>query len=430
MTVYATPGQYLKTTYLMINDTNPSATMTGSFSSLAVPGLPSEYGYYQTYVSDPQVLLTVYPTNAFLAAATTTNERATANVLDSSIAGATGTLGTALQAIYNEPAAQQSVTLNQLTGQNHANAAGILGGAVSDAWRPVYGRMGLDSSPQHIDSPTDPHAWITATGGVGHFGSNATVSGASMSDAGVMMGLDRNSGPETLGVVGGYMNAGSETEASGANNYNANLWELGLYGDYRRGPARAGFLVGYTGGHAQATNTVNIGTAAYQASGGSGVSLVTVAARGAWRLPVGSFKLTPIAGLTYTHVATSGFTQSGAGDFSLNVARSTENSARLRLLVRVSRRVSWLGVNWRPTAGVGVRQELLNPNSAVQEGFVGIPNSSFVVYGVHPNRTMGVMGVGVRATVAKHLSAQLSYRGEFGRSTELNTFEGNVSYRW
>ncbi|MHB1567504.1 MAG: autotransporter outer membrane beta-barrel domain-containing protein [Acidiferrobacter sp.] len=43
---------------------------------------------------------------------------------------------------------------------------------------------------------------------------------------------------------------------------------------------------------------------------------------------------------------------------------------------------------------------------------------------------MGVMGIGIRATVTKSLSAQFSYRGEFGGSTSLNTFEGNVNYRW
>ncbi|WP_018914304.1 autotransporter-associated beta strand repeat-containing protein [Thiomonas sp. FB-6] len=62
--VSAAPGNYLKTTYVLVQA--PATTvLNGRFSQLQLTGLGSQYAYQLTYLSDPQVLLSLYQANSF-----------------------------------------------------------------------------------------------------------------------------------------------------------------------------------------------------------------------------------------------------------------------------------------------------------------------------------------------------------------------------
>ncbi len=432
LVVQVAPGNLpnVRNTYSLISDTNAGARLSGQFSQVTVLGLPQGYVYRLLYVTDPMMAMVTYNPNQFAQVAQTDNEKAVGNTLDTALPTASGSLYTMLNALYSEPASGQAASLSQMDGENYAEAGAVLRTASSNTWRPVYGRMGLTGTPRHHDGAHDPHVWMATTGGIDSFQNTGNASGVSSSNAGLTLGGDINRGPFTVGMAGGYGLARDTRNSPGVGTLAAHLWDLGVYGDWRHGTQRLGGMLGYTGGQLAENNAVTLGSGSYQTSGSTPISLYTAGVREAVGFRFHQVHVTRILGLTYVHTRIDGLTETGGGPLSLNVQSQSRNSLRARFLMRASRSFSWQGVHWRPSISGGVRQELLNPSTGVQESFTGIPGAGFTVDGVRANRTLGIAGVALRARVTQNLSAQLSYQGEFGASTTLNIFSGNVSYRW
>ncbi len=432
LTVQAASGAlpFVRNTYVLMNNVSATAQLSGQFNGITVEGLPQGDVYRVLYVTEPALVLMVYNPNQFVDTAQTANETTVGAVLDSALPTAAGTLFTELNALYGESPAGQAASLNQMGGEGYADAGGVLRATTADAWTPVFDHMGLGAtSPQ---KPLSAHhdVWLATTGGLNSFGDNGNASGLSSSEAGTTMGAAWRSGPFTAGVAGGYDGVWGNLKAPGAGTLTAHLWQIGAYGDWRRGADRVGMLVGYSGGRLAASRSVSLGTSGYNAAGSAPVGVVTAGIRAASSMHLRLMTLTPIAGLDYSWTHIGGLSESGGGPLGLAVAHQNDNSLDAQFVMRMSRSFSWLGLTWAPSASAGLRQALLTPSSTVQETFAGIPGQGFAITGTRANRTMGVVSASLHVSLTQDLDARVSYEGAYGSSTTLNTFSGNLTYRW
>ncbi|WP_194270184.1 autotransporter outer membrane beta-barrel domain-containing protein [Candidatus Methylospira mobilis] len=424
------PGNNLRTTYTLLNGTNPNATLSGQFANVWVRGLAAGEVYDLTYVSDPQILISVYPDAYFHNMAQTANEREVGTVLDSTVPSATGSLYNQLNSLYQLPAGQLAAAMNQIDGEIYADAPGILYNAVSDTWAPVYARMGL-SATQGGQSPANaPHLWMSGVGNFGGVSGNGNADGYSQRAGGFLVGADNKVFDGlNLGLTAGYVNAGANRNNTGSA-LSAQMWQVGGYADMNVGDnGHIGLLLGYTQGPVDFSNPSAIGTAAGQTF----ARIISAEARGSWTVDFGNgHSLTPIISLQTVYDQLGGFTESGLGALSLNVPSQNATMVAARFQTRYDYNWRAWGLDWTASTAIGVREMMNQPDPNLYLNYNGIGGQNFTVKGVQNNSSIGsgLVNAGITTHLNNALNLEIGYRGTYSGSTAINAFQGNVVWKF
>ena len=431
LAVQASAGHYLRTTYTLISDANPNATLTGQFSSIAVSGLPQNWGYNITYVTDPQLLLSVFPLTAFASAGNNSlvvspiaNVAAVGGALDAAVPSSSGTLYQQLNTLYQLPSTQLAAALQQIDGEMYANASGVLSRAVDNSWYPVYSRMGLSATQPGALPGNAPHVWISGLGSVTHIASDDNANGIRQDLGGFLMGVDNNWGRRTAGVTAGSVHAGATRNAAGDSRLSATMWQAGGYASTTFGQSgRAGLLLGYTQGPVDFTNSSVLGTATSKAT----AQVFSARTRASWtkQLNVGS-SLTPVVSLNAETVHLGQVSERGTGPLGLVVPTQDTSTVNARAQLRFDHTWSALGAEWAASSSLGVQQMLVQPDKKLMVNYAGIIGASFAVDGIQTDHTAALFGAGLTARLSDILSAEISYRGTFGTRTTENAVQGKL----
>jgi autotransporter-associated beta strand protein len=424
LAVQASTGHYLRTTYTLINDPNPNATLSGQFSSVAVSGLPQNWGYNITYVTDPQVLLSVFPLTAFASAGNTAvvvspiaNVASAGAALDTAVPTATGTLYQQLNTLYQLPSAQLAAALQQLDGEMYANASGVLSRAVDDSWYPVYSRMGLSAIQPGALPEKTAHVWISGLGSVTHINSDGNANGIRQDLSGFLIGADRNVAGWDLGLTAGSVHAGATHSASGDSRLSATMWQVGGYASTAFGSGmRAGMLLGYTQGPVNFANSSVLGATAASAT----AQVFSAQTRASWTEQLGAgSSFTPMASLNAVTVHLGQLSESGIGPMGLVVPTQNTSTVNARVQVRFDHTWTARGVEWAASSSFGVQQMLVQPDEHLTVNYAGIDGSGFAVDGIQVDRTAALFGVGLTARLGNRATMDVGYRGTYGsRATE------------
>jgi autotransporter-associated beta strand protein len=424
------PGNNLRTTYTLLTGTNPNASLSGQFANVWVTGLAKGEVYNLTYVTDPQILLTVYPDAYFKNVAQTSNEQQVGLTLDSVIPTATGSLYNQLNSLYQLPGSQLAAAMNQIDGEMYANAPGILYNAISDTWAPVYARMGLSATQGGSPPAAAPHTWISGVGDFGGINGNGNTNGFSQRTGGFLVGADNHVFDHlNLGITAGYVNAGANRNTVGST-LSAQMWQLGSYADMNVGETgHIGLLLGYTQGPVSFSNPSAIGTA----TGQTYARLISAEARGSWAVDFGNgHSLTPIVSLQTVYDQLGGLTESGLGALSLNVP--TQNTTMVAARVQTRYDYNWRawGVDWTASTAVGLLEMLNQPNAGVSLSYTGIGGQNFAVQGAENNAGTGtgLVNAGITTHLNNNLNLEIGYRGAYSGNTAISAFQGNVVWKF
>jgi autotransporter-associated beta strand protein len=411
-TVYASAGNYLKTTYVLIDNPDPTATLTGKFSSVQVAGLAQNYGFYMTYDADPQVAITVFPTAAFTPRAMTANQRNVAAVLDGAVQNASGALETSLNNLYMQSAADQTRALDRLDGQMYADTVAVLTDSVRDSWDPVYSHLGLS---RRVGANVDKDVWINSTGSIGHLEGNDNADGLRTTTGGFLAGAQTRYSGWTLGATAGVTHVGATRDYAN-DTLSATLWQTGLYASRPVGSATAGLLVGYTQG------PVSYGDASQTAR------VVSAQARVAktWEIGGGN-SITPLVAFDAAHIDLNGTRESDPA-LGLNVPGDHTTTADARFMLRFDHAWKIKSTDWVASFGAGMRQLLGTSASTMTLGINGIPGQLFTVQGTGMSRTVGEFTAGVSAHLNERLSVDVNYEGQYGGHTRNNILAGRVNW--
>ncbi len=402
----AVPGNYQKNQYILVQAPS-TTTLSGTFSKVQLVGLGSLYGYRLTYLSDPQVLLSLYPQGNFTANARTPNTAGPASALTGAIGGATGALYTGLANLNNLAPTQLARALDQMDGQMYAQSPGWLLHDVNWSWQQVFSRMNLS---QQLD-PRGVHSLFLISGArASHLLGDGNADSTREGVQSFMLGDQGRRGPWHMGALAGVTHLGAIRSGAG-DSLSATLWHGGAFAFRDLGPVRLGTVLGYTQGPVQ---TIGASREAYVLSSQTRVGR-------SFRLPGRKLSLTPLLGLNLQYLALQSVSETNA-QLGLNVPSQCQYASSALAALRLDRKWERWGVHWTFSAGLGVRHALKEPVDHVSLQFNGIPGSSFTTYGVAPDRNVYQGTLGLNARVGRHVRVGLAYEGSTGQSYRANAF--------
>ena len=407
LNIAAAAGQYLKTTYPLIQG-SPGTALTGQFSTVGLSGL-SNYGWSIAYGAN-DVLFTVFPQAPFVSAAVTPNQRAVGSVLDNVFLTSTGALYNQLNNIYTS--SDPAKALDAVNGELHNDAAtGALVG-VSHAWDQVFVHMDLSAS---VDPPPHTGAWISDTYGNLRIDGNNNADGIRQTSNDVLLGGQTFYGDWILGVVGGYTNLDA-TRYNVGDTSSAGLWNVGAYAGHPWGKAHFGVLVGYSQGSTSFTG------------GSARTRIYSAQARLARTYDFGtSSAVTPMLIVEGSHLNMNSVVSSDPV-LGLNVPSQSSNSADVRALARFDHAWTISKTEWVGSVGLGLRRLLTQPSQNLTMSFNGIPGASFTVQGVPQDRTVGLLTAGLTTHLSANLRAEIAYEGDYGQHTRGNALTGKLAW--
>jgi fibronectin-binding autotransporter adhesin len=245
--------------------------------------------------------------------------------------------------------------------------------------------------------------WINATGAQTKVGGSSGAPGFQANQYGFLAGLEQKLGDTTLGIAGGYTHTDLDEQTTGDSGITDTL-RAALYASRWLGPVGVSGTVGY-GVHflSQKRPFEGVGTAEGDHIGQE----FTTAAQASLPLTLGSFVLTPRAGLRYAYFHANGFDESGAGGQDLQVGRDNVHSLQPYVEVTLDKA---FGDPLKPVnvqLRVGYAHEVLDAGRAVS--VTSQDGTLFTASGTSLPRGYLTTGVSVGMQPTKNLKVSLGY---------------------
>ncbi len=349
------------------------------------------------------------------------NQRAVANALDSLDSN-----DPIAQAILGLNTAEEvRAASNALSGEVHASLKGALTETgqrrVAAVNRRLAARSGnpdaqsseARTSTAAFGNPSsladrDSGSWITGYGARGE--TDATPGTARMETdlRGVLFGVDRALGDHwRLGVLGGYSRT-DVTQRARLSSASVDTWSAGLYGGAEAGAWGLDFGAIHNWHAVDTSRSVRIGDLSQQLSAGYDARSWQLFAEAGYEVQAGALMLEPFAGVSYTGLATDGFSESG-GDAALTASSDTDHTAfttfGMHGAVALSDRFHVRGMaGWRHAFGD------TDPSST--HTLSG--SSAFTVTGAPTAEDAVVTEFGIEASLSDNAFLGVAYKGQYG----------------
>jgi len=134
-------------------------------------------------------------------------------------------------------------------------------------------------------------------------------------------------------------------------------------------------------------------------------------------------RLMPELGLTYTHLAVDGHTESGAGLFDLTVGRQNIDSLRSHFGAQLAASIPWGGVTFFPEVHAAYYHEFLDDDRGVTESLSGAPVlGSFAVQTSSVERDFGLVGFGLNTAftgAGVPMAVFIDYNAQVGQDSYI-----------
>uniref|UniRef100_UPI0015CE6FD4 autotransporter outer membrane beta-barrel domain-containing protein n=1 Tax=Burkholderia guangdongensis TaxID=1792500 RepID=UPI0015CE6FD4 len=277
-------------------------------------------------------------------------------------------------------------------------------------------------------TPYRPVVWGRVYGSSGRLSGNGNASGVDRHQEGFIAGADMAVNDQVrVGLAGGVTHGSLDADDNASASINS--YYLGLYGGAQYG------ALGLRGGVAQTwyridtnRNPAFTGFSDHD-SAGYGANSTQVFGEVGYALPAGAYAFEPFANLSYVHLHTNGFTESG-GAAALSGGATSQGVVFSTLGVRAA---TQLNVNTTGNLGahamVGWRHAFGDTSSTSAFAFNG-GSSAFQISGVPLARDSAVLELGLDVNATKNLTLGVSYSGQFGNSMHDNALLGNILWKF
>ncbi|MCP3473102.1 autotransporter domain-containing protein [Bradyrhizobium sp. CCGUVB1N3] len=379
---------------------------------------------------------------SFASVGVTPNQVATGGGLDSL------GLGNALVgAMLNLSAQQSQNAFDQLSGEIHASAKGVLiddsrftRDAALDRLRAAFDSVGAPSmayaavGPVKASADTDRYAvWARGFGSWGSTRGDGNAASLSRSTGGIVVGTDgRVAETWRVGLLGGYghsnVRVGDRRSSGSSDDYS-----LGLYGGTQWG--NLAFRTGgiYTWHELSMGRTVafpgfmdtlksSYGARTAQAFGEFGYRI------DAGRTALGKLSFEPFANLAYVNLSTDGFVEQG------NAAALTSQADKIgvtftTLGLRGASQVATLsGMGMTARGTLGWRHAFGDTTPLSTLAFSG--GSAFTIAGVPIARDAALVEAGLDLAITPNATFGVAYGGQFARSATDQSVKGTFAVRF
>ncbi|MEW6124164.1 MAG: autotransporter domain-containing protein [Pseudomonadota bacterium] len=448
--------------------------MTGTFETLATPGLPTFVSAQIAY-SDTTVALNLTSQMARQAGLSANQAAVGAGVDRAFNSGATASVGDAasgmLTTLYGLSGAQLPQALSALSGEAYASQQTVLIGdgaysraAVLDRLRQgAYGGTGgplavlayggpalaylgpqapaagsaaqalayATTAPEAPSAiPAGTAAWVQGFGGWTSYDGNGRAFGTDSTIGGIMAGADIQAGAWRLGAAMGYSQSGSSVSDLNASS-TVNSMLVALYGGTMLGPVSVRLGATYAFNQIDASRAVAfpgfLETATAQYDGGTAQVFGEVG----YGFAVQALAIEPFAGLAFVHLSTDGFTENGAPAAGLSVGSSTANVGYGTLGLRAATSFALSGgMTLAPHASAAWQYAFGDTTPSAQPSLTAIPGTAFSVSGVPLAQNAALVEGGVDLILNPQARIGASYVGQFGDGVTVNAFSANLSWRF
>lgn len=420
--------------------------LTGTFANVAVDGLPFISPSLSYDANNAYLRLTRNGT-AFASLATSTNQRATANALDAGPAAsglgllitsqAAAGARTAFDALSDEVhASAQTALLNDglvlreaLTGR--LRQASAIGGTGPEA---ALARGGPALAFASDAGPFTPAAatrfWTQGLGSWGRIGGDANAASAGTTQAGFLAGADWRIGPGLLaGVAGGATNSSLRVHDR-ASSAQIDSAHLAGYAAAMAGPLTLRAAAAASFGQLDSSRTIALPGYFDSASARYDATTAQIFGEVGYGLSLGSVAAEPFAGLALVHLHRDGFDESGGGIAALSGAGRDSDIGYSTLGGRLA------------TSFVQPNGMLLTPRlSAAWQHAMGPTDSTaaltfqstaqpFSIAGVPIARDTALVEGGVDLRLTAQAAIGLTYTADLGSSSQRQSVQGNLTWRF
>lgn len=224
---------------------------------------------------------------------------------------------------------------------------------------------------------------------------------------------------------------GSVDGASASSSADGNVWMGGIGLKYQSGPLLASAIVDFGRGDFDSMRLIAVGGETFAAYGSPTASNAGVHGRVSYEFPFERFYLRPSLDLNASYISMDGYTETGAGDFNLNVAGVDGWSYAATPMMEVGTRIDFAnGATLRPFLGVGAT--FASGNDWVETSrFSSAPASAgdFSSRVENPD-VLGVVRAGLEVMALGNFDATLQYNGAFGDDLSANSGAFKLSWRF
>ena len=269
--------------------------------------------------------------------------------------------------------------------------------------------------------------WIYGRGSFGSVRRDGDRSGYTFDLGGFDAGIDFKIQPELIvGINAGYSHGDMSFRSDDGD---LGSGRVGVYGSYAPAPWRITALLDYA--YNQFDVTRSIAFLSRRAKGSYHGNEVDTAVEGGYTIRFGKIELEPLAGLAFTTVQTSSFSEHDAGDVNLDVQDARLNSLRSGLGARASFGFDLSGFRIIPEVYSLWSHDFLHENPQITARFAGAPSgSTFVVYGARPSADYALVGAGISAAVGDRLSFFANYDGDIRSGLNAHSVTAGVRLQW
>lgn len=462
----ALAGSFRQQTYTILNATGGlgGTQFAGLTGSSFAPGARNPHLTYDAN----NVYLVLDPGTIQLPSGASGNQASVAGGINSAVLNG-GTPPAAFDALLNMSGAQQTNSLNQVSGQpgtsstqasfganqqfmsmlDPASGRGGTGGVISFAEedealaysarsakaREAYAAVTpRDRRPTSVDRRWG--VWATGYGGTSTV-NGSTSSGTSTTTSrvyGTVVGADYRVAPETL-IGFAFGGAGySFSLSDGLGSGKADLFQAGLYGRHSFGAAYLSATLTYGWQDVTTDRTVTVSgvdklTANYKAH--------TFAARteAGWRFapwPAAGVGITPYAALQVTSFHLPGYSEtatSGSNTFALSYNAQTTTNWRTELGTHLDRPILVRDGLFTLKGRLAWAHDS-NTDRPATATFQTLPGSTFTTNGAKPAADAALISAGAKMDWLNGFSLAGSFEGEFSSTTRSYAGKATLRYDW
>lgn len=363
-------------------------------------------------------------------AAGNTSALEAAHVLDTVIQTATSSaLAGELVGLNGQKAVSEALTetLPLLAGGGNRLVADAAEGVMRQVQARGHGMSAAGSvTEERID--THSHVWGTVSGAWDKQNSRNVMTGYEADHGSVIVGADTAVTDKLrLGAALAYTHSDGDSRKTVANHsLKADTWQGVFYGDLALNQALT--LDSQIGlGRASLKGKRHIGFADKTAKADYHATLAQAGLGLSYRLGDEQNHVTPFARVDYTHVSSSGYTETGAGALNLKVKRQNFDSLVWRAGVRAQQQVSD-SLALVGSASVGL--ESMDRDNPITAEFTGAPGLAFSTPGNDYGRVVGQLSVGASYRPAKNVELIGRYGVNLRKGYTGQSASATVQVRW
>ncbi|MGE8354262.1 MAG: autotransporter domain-containing protein [Pseudomonas protegens] len=327
-------------------------------------------------------------------------------------------------------AAQAQGALGQLSGEVYP-ALGAMLLSQGSVLRETFGER-LQRSGHDAVAPEDQSAslWIK---GLGAWGRNAGGQGSSAytsSLGGVLLGGERDLGPQTrVGLAGGYSDSSLHMGTGSRDKAQVDSYHLGVYARHDLDALRLSLGVSQSWHRAEVRRELAYGEVSARDKARVAARSQQLFAEAAYAVPLQPLVLEPFLNLAYQHLDRDAFREKG--DAAALHADADQRDAWLGTLGLRGRRQLQLSARQtlELSASLGWQQRLSGSQSREHLAFAGT-DSEFRVSSTPALRDAALVGAGARLALARDLDLSLEYQGQWASREQHNGVGLNLEWRF